>query len=80
MKLRLQLASRVSAPVKPGPTEAHGKSGFGATMQELMAMPLSGKPTLPQTAQALVSAQSSKSALYFSVLDGLRGAGNQAPD
>ena len=58
MKLRLQLASRVSAPVKPGPTEAHGKSGFGATMQELMAMPLSGKPTLPRTAQAIVGTQS----------------------
>jgi hypothetical protein len=58
MKLRLQLASMMSAPVKPGPTEAHGKSGFGATMQELMAMPLSGKPTLPQTTQALVGTQS----------------------
>src|ERR1700756_4958579 len=58
MKLRLQLASRVSAPVKPGPTGAHGKSAFGATMQELMAMPLSGKPTLPRTAQAIVGTQS----------------------
>ncbi len=58
MKLRLQLASMVSAPVNPGPTEARGKSAFGAAMQELMATPLSGKPSPPGTGQALVGTQS----------------------
>jgi hypothetical protein len=57
MKLRLQLAEMLLASPKPGTDASHGDETFGTTMEEMMATPASGQPSLVEMPPALQGKQ-----------------------